>query len=92
MAQHRQFMIDTGIQFYFCDFRSPWQRGSSENTNRLLRQYLPKGTNLSIHAEEDLDKIAEELNNRSRQMLGWITPLETEVVAMTGWDQAVKDT
>jgi IS30 family transposase len=76
MAQHRQFTIEGGIHVYFCDPRSPWARGSNENTNGLLRQYLPKGTDLSIHTEEELDAITEELNNRPRQTLSWMTPLE----------------
>ena len=76
MAQHRQFTIDSGINIFFYDPRSPWQRGSNENTNGPLRQYLPKGTDLSIHTEEELDAIGEELNNRPRQTLSWMTPLE----------------
>lgn len=76
MAQHRQFTIDTGVQVYFCDPRSPWQRGSNENTNGLLRQYFPKRTNLSIHSQEHLDAVAKELNERPRETLGWVAPLD----------------
>jgi transposase, IS30 family len=76
MAQHAQLRIDTALPVYFCDPRSPWQRGTNENTNGLLRQYFPKGTDLSRHSAEDLAAVAATLNSRPRKMLGWRTPAE----------------
>ena len=76
MAQHVQFSIDTGIDVYFCDPHAPWQRGSNENTNGLLRQYFPKGTDLSVHDAAALQAVADSLNGRPRQTLEWMKPSE----------------
>ena len=76
MAEHVQFTVDSGVQVYFCDPRSPWQRGSSENTNGLLRQYFPKGSDLTAVSQAEFDRVAAELNGRPRQTLGWMTPAE----------------
>jgi IS30 family transposase len=85
MAEHLTFAVESGVQVYFCDPHSPWQRGSSENTNGLLRQYFPKGADLAVYDERHLEAVAEQLNGRPRQTLGWMKPCEVlaRVVATT---------
>jgi IS30 family transposase len=76
LAQHKQFTVATDEQAYFCDPQSPWQRGTNENTNGLLRQYFPKGTSLASYSQSDLNKIALQLNQRPRKTLGFMTPAD----------------
>ena len=83
MAEHRRFSVETGVEVYFCDPRSPWQRGSNENPNGLLRQYFPKGKSLAGGGTQaELDEVARKLNDRPRQTLGFRTPAEklTELI------------
>ena len=86
MAQHVRLKIDAGVQVYFCDPHSPWQRGTNENTNGLLRQYFPSTADLSLHTAAHLNAVARELNNRPRQTLNWMKPSEVfgQTVASTG--------
>ena len=86
MARHAELTANTGVMVYFCDPQSPWQRGSNENTNGLLRQYMPKGMDISGYSQEELDTIARKLNERPRKTLGYRTPAEmfNECVASIG--------
>ncbi len=92
MAEHARLRIDTCLQVYFCDPRSPWQRGTNENTNGLLRQYFPRGTDLGAHAEDDLAAVAAALNGRPRKTLGWRTPAEALDVLLQSMQAAVATT
>jgi transposase, IS30 family len=85
MSEHVRFSVDTGVEVYFCDPKSPWQRETNENTNGLLRQYLPKKSDLSFYNQRQLDAIAKSLNTRPRKPLGFMAPCEafTEAVAAT---------
>ena len=76
MAEHASFTVKTGIDVYFCDPHSSWQQGSNENTNGLLCQYFPKGTDLSGYTQAELDAVADEFNNRPRETHGWLKPTE----------------
>jgi IS30 family transposase len=86
LAAHRAFTVATDVQVYFCDPHSPWQRGSNENTNGLLRQYFPRGTDFSRISQAELNRVAKELNERPRKTLDWQTPADklASIVASTG--------
>jgi len=90
MAEHRRFSVDTGVEVYFCDPRSPWQRGSNENTNGLLRQYFPKRETLAGVTQERLDEVAEKLNRRPRKTLGFHTPAERLAELIEGLEPAAE--
>ena len=87
MTRHAELAANTGVRVYFCDPHSPWQRGTCENTNGLLRQYLPKGTDLSVYSQEELDAIADSLNGRPRATHNWLTPLQVYAAALASSHQ-----
>jgi transposase, IS30 family len=88
MSEHRRFSVETGVEVYFCDPRSPWQRGSNENTNGLLRQYFPRGESLAGVGQEGLDEVAEKLNGRPRKTLGFATPADKLAELIDGLNRA----
>lgn len=92
MSKHQELARNTNIRVYFCNPHSPWQRGSCENTNGPLRQFLPKGTDLSVHDQETLDSIADLLNNRPRQTLNWRSPSQAFAELMQGMNEQTQAT
>jgi len=91
LAEHRRFSVDSGVEVYFCDPHSPWQRGSNENTNGLLRQYFPKGKSLAKVTQQQLDEVAAKLNGRPRQTLGFMTPAEKLAQLIEGLEESVSE-
>ena len=87
MTRHVDLVANTGVWVYFCDPYSPWQRGTCENTDGLLRQYLPKGTDLSVYSQEEFDVIADSLNTRPRAKHDWLMPLQVYTAALANADQ-----
>lgn len=92
MTRHAELTQATGVKVYFCDPHSPWQRAACENTNGLIRQYLPKGTDLSVHSQEELDAIADQINNRPRNRLGWDSPIQRFAAIMQGLQELPSST
>ena len=90
LSEHRRFSVETGVEVYFCDPRSPWQRGSNENTNGLLRQYFPRGESLAGVGQEGLDEVAARLNGRPRKTLGFRTPAEKLAELIDGLNRAAE--